>query len=416
VIKTLFICDKKGLKVNVKRIQWRLEQRRVSELVPYSKNPRIIDGNGLKDLENSFDEIGMAQPININTDNTILSGHARTQQLKKEGVEIVDVYVPDRKLTPKQEEAVIIRMNKNVAGTWDFEKLTNDFDFEDLENWGFTKDELSKPEVEVIEGKGDENHIPEAPAIAKTKLGDVWLLGKHRLICGDSTNLNTYEKLMRDAKADITFTSPPYNAGKTPKENGKYVNNTDDLSDEDYAQFLSDFTTNCLMFSDYVFSNIQSISGNKVALINHLYDMQSVYADTIIWNKESAQPAMARRVLNSQFEYIHIFSNEATRAIGKRDFRGTIPNLFTLGSRAGKEFAKVHKATFRVELPEMFLENFTELSCLDPFCGTGTTIIACEKNNRQCFGIELDPIYCDIIIKRWEKFTGKKAELESGDI
>ena len=226
-------------------------------------------------------------------------------------------------------------------------------------------------------------------------------------MCGDSTMIDDVEKLMSGEKADITFTSPPYNAGKTPKEDGKYLNNEDNLESSDYLEFLNSFTKNSLLFSDYVFSNIQSISGNKIALINHLYEMQEFYADTIIWNKGNAQPAMARRVLNSAFEYIHIFSNEATRAIGKRDFRGTISNIFELNSRAGKEFSKIHKATFRVELPVMFLENFTESSCLDPFNGTGTTLIACEKKNRNYFGMELDPVYCDVTIKRYMDYTGR---------
>tara|TARA_R100001509_G_scaffold120201_1_gene74462 strand:+ start:2015 stop:2548 length:534 start_codon:yes stop_codon:yes gene_type:complete len=125
-----------------KRIKWHLEKRKVKDLKPYEKNPRIISEIGLDQLKRSFDEIGFAQPININLDNTILSGHARVQQLLKENIEEVDCYVPDRQLTPKQEEAVIIRMNKNVAGEWDFEILKNEFDFVDLEDWGFKEDEF----------------------------------------------------------------------------------------------------------------------------------------------------------------------------------------------------------------------------------------------------------------------------------
>ena len=127
-----------------KRIKWHVEKRLISDLKPYEKNPRIITEQGLKHLKNSFDEIGFCQPININTDNTILSGHARIQQLKLDGVTEVDVYVPDRKLTPKQEEAVIIRMNKNTAGQWDFDKLANEFDIDNLIDWGFTADEIFK--------------------------------------------------------------------------------------------------------------------------------------------------------------------------------------------------------------------------------------------------------------------------------
>jgi site-specific DNA-methyltransferase (adenine-specific) len=127
-----------------KRIQWRLETRKLSELKPYDKNPRIITDESLEELRKSFDEIGEAQPININQDGTILSGHARYKVLLSEDPEReVSVYVPDRLLTPKQEEAVIIRMNKNIAGQWDFEKLQSLFELDDLLEWGFTESELA---------------------------------------------------------------------------------------------------------------------------------------------------------------------------------------------------------------------------------------------------------------------------------
>ena len=141
--------------------------------------------------------------------------------------------------------------------------------------------------------------------------------------------------------------------------------------------------------------------------------MKEVFADTMIWDKETAEPAMARRVMNSRFEYIYIFSKEANRAVGKKDFRGTVPNIFSLNSRAGKEFAKIHKATFRVELPEYFIETFCESSIIDLFGGTGTTMIAAEKKCVKSYLMELDPRYCDVIINRWQTLTGKDAVLES---
>jgi hypothetical protein len=127
-----------------KRINWTLVKKPISELKPHPKNPRIITEKGLKQLEESFDDIGFAQPVNINLDGTILSGHARIQQLQKEGQEFVDCYVPDRSLTPKQEEAVIVRMNKNVAGEWDFDILKSEFDLENLLDWGFSEIDFPK--------------------------------------------------------------------------------------------------------------------------------------------------------------------------------------------------------------------------------------------------------------------------------
>lgn len=127
-----------------KRIEWKPEVRPLKDLKPYSKNPRVITQYGLDQLGNSFDEIGNAQPININTDNTILSGHARWNRLLSENENgSCLVMVPDRTLTPKQEEAVIVRMNKNIAGDWDFNILANEFELDDLVNWGFKDSDLS---------------------------------------------------------------------------------------------------------------------------------------------------------------------------------------------------------------------------------------------------------------------------------
>lgn len=128
-----------------------------------------------------------------------------------------------------------------------------------------------------------------------------------------------------------------------------------------------------------------------------------------------AEPAMARRVLNSRFEYVYIFSNEAKRTVGKRDFRGTLSNIIEIKSRQDKEFSKIHKATYPVEFACFFIENFTESIVLDQFGGTGTTMIAAEKLNRNCYMMELDEKYVDVIIKRWEAFTGKEAiHIDSG--
>jgi hypothetical protein len=144
--------------IDDKRIKWNFKLMPLAKLNPHSKNPRIISDDRLKELQNSFDDIGFAQPININQDGTILSGHARFYQLQKEGVHTVACYVPDRLLTPKQEEVVIIRMNKNIAGEWDFEKLINEFDPTDLLEWGFNENELTQA---IILPPIDPDDIPD---------------------------------------------------------------------------------------------------------------------------------------------------------------------------------------------------------------------------------------------------------------
>tara|TARA_R110000787_G_C13421642_1_gene444908 strand:+ start:761 stop:1978 length:1218 start_codon:yes stop_codon:yes gene_type:complete len=394
-----------------------IEMVDINAIIPNPKNANRHSIEQIKRLEKLIEYQGFRNPLIVSARTGFLVvGHGRLEAATNLGLTKLPVITQEFK-DEAQEYAYLI--SDNEIARWAeldkhlvYEELKN-LDIDDIELLGLEDFEI--PGIDVLDPQTDEDEVPEV-ANPITVRGDVWLLGKHRLMCGDSTSIDDFEKLMSGSKADITFTSPPYNAGKTPKEDGKYANDSDDKSNEDYRDFLNTFTTNCLINSDYVFSNIQSLSGNKTALIDHLYDMKEVYADTMIWDKEVGQPAMAKNVLNSQFEYVHIFSNKANRAVGSKEFRGTISNIFRMNNMSGKEYAKVHKATFRVELPELFLGNFAKNSCLDPFNGTGTTMIACEKLGLNYFGMELDPLYTDITVKRWEEFTGKKAELENGSI
>lgn len=215
-------------------------------------------------------------------------------------------------------------------------------------------------------------------------------------------------------QADITITSPPYNAGNQGyygKDTSKYENDTDNKSAQEYRDFLNEFLRTAIQFSQYVFCNIQSLAGNKIALIDFLYDNKEIYADTMIWDKQHGQPASAYNVLNSAFEYIHIFSIKANRAIGTKTFRGTIDNVLRMNAQHSNQYSDIHNATFPIDFASFFVKNFSTTSVLDVFGGTGTTMIACEQLNRKCFMSELDPTYCDVIIDRWETFTGKKAVL-----
>ena len=233
-------------------------------------------------------------------------------------------------------------------------------------------------------------------------------------MCGDSTSVTDVEKLVNGNIMQMSFTSPPYNVGANigyENRDSKYANDDDNKTHDEYVQFLIDFTNNCIQNSDYTFVNIQSLANNKISLINYLYKMQDYYADTMIWDKGFGPPAIAKNVMNSAFEYIHIFSKNATRVIGTKEFHGTIPNVLHIGSQRKNEYADIHNATFSIEFVSFFIENFTNKNeyIMDLFGGTGTTLIACEQLNRNCFMMELDPKYCDVIIDRWETLTGEKA-------
>lgn len=385
-------------------------------LINHPKNRNKHGQDQIERLAELYKYHGIRHPIIVsNLSKFIVAGHGRKLAAIRAGIDQMPVVYQDFESSEAEyafiqaDNAIALWAELDLAGiNADIGDLGPDFDINMLGIQDFEIEPADKYQDK------DADEVPEEVEPV-AKLGQIYKLGEHRLMCGDSTDPQAMSDLMGGQKADITFTSPPYNAGRTPNGNEqKYLNDSDDKSADDFRELLNKFTSNCLNFSDYVFSNIQSLSGNKIALIEHLYDLKDKFADTIIWDKKTAEPAMARRVLNSRFEYIHIFSNEAKRTVGKRDFRGTIANIFELNSRQGKEYAKIHKATFPVQLPEYFIENFTESSCLDPFGGTGTTLIACEKKNRKCFMMELDPHYVDVIIARWEKFTGKKAELLNG--
>jgi len=269
---------------------------------------------------------------------------------------------------------------------------------------------------EYSEGAGgdDFDTTPEEGP-TRTHLGELWQLGKHRLLVGDSTKREDVERLMQGEKAAICFTSPPFNIGTSPNAPGKskYLNYEDDLTQDGYCNLLTKFTRLALQYCIYVFVNVQSLSGNKVALIDYLYQFKGHYADTIIWDKTTAEPAMANNVLNSQFEYVHIFSEKANRVIGTKEFRGTLSNVLSMNSRQDKQFSDVHKATFPLSFALHFVTEFSNQGevALDAFCGSGTTLIACERAGRKCYAMELEPRYADVILARYEAETGQTATL-----
>lgn len=174
-------------KKNTKRITWQIEKRKLADLKPHAKNPRQFTDKGMKDLENSINSIGFMQPININQDGTILSGHARTLKLKEMGETEVDVYVPDRLLTPKQEEEILVRANSNTAGQWDWDLLANEFEDFELAEWGL---EIPAIETEELEAKEDD-FDGEPPAEPITVLGDLYEIGR-KVWC---KNCKTYHNI-----------------------------------------------------------------------------------------------------------------------------------------------------------------------------------------------------------------------------
>lgn len=380
----------------------KIESIKISKLKAAPYNPRTSTAKQEDNLKASLEKFGVVEPVVYNKQTgNIVGGHFRVRELKKMGVKEVPCVVVD--LSIDDEKELNIRLNANT-GEWDWEMLANEWDSEQLDEWGLDVPDFTVKELEAEE---DDYEVPDQ-IHTDIVLGDLFEIGEHRLLCGDSTDSDAVAKLMNGEKADISFTSPPYNTKENAKlsphqKNGtKYNSYSDDLEDDEYLKLLMAFTQNSLLFSEYSFVNIQSLSGNKTALIDFLYNMKSMYADTIIWQKQNAQPAMAENVLNSQFEYIHIFSHKANRAIGTKKFRGTLSNVLEI-SKQTKNKVKEHNATFPINLPSHFVSNFCVSSVIDLFLGSGTTMVAAHQLNRKCYGMELDPKYCQVIVDRMLK-------------
>jgi len=210
----------------------------------------------------------------------------------------------------------------------------------------------------------------------------------------------------------IAFTSPPYNVGESSHLNSqpdgaasKYVNNDDNLTDGDYLKLLIGFTTQALRHCQYAIVNIQSVAGNKRTLIDYLHHFRDHFADVAVWHKTNAAPAMGKQVMNSQFEFMYLFGqgDQPSRAIQTASFaRGSVSNVYMAAGNSHNEFADVHAATFPLHLPTWVIQNFCNRGdgVVDQFCGTGTTLVACEQLGRTGYGMELSPAYVAVILQR----------------
>lgn len=389
----------------------------VDKLIPYVNNAKQHSASQVTKIASSIREFGFLNPVLIDASYNVIAGHGRILAAKKLQMDEVPCLFVEG-LSEAQRKAYILADNRlSELGEWDMELVMGEL--AELDDLGFDT-ELTGFEFEVEpEITDNEDDVPEPPTEPKAKLGDLYQLGRHRLICGDSTDVNVVERLMGGKKSTISFTSPPYNVGDNAKLNGtthmpecKYESGEDDL--EDYNELLNSTTKNMIMCSRWVFINLQMLANNKQTLCEWLNNYKDALCDVAIWHKTSAAPAMAERVMNSQFEFIFIFSNENnSRAIGTNNFRGTVSNIYEGSERRKNEFASIHSATFPLEFVGHFIKNFTNENdtVLDVFGGTGSTLIAAEQLNRSCYMCELDPKYIDVIIERWETFTGEKAVL-----
>jgi DNA modification methylase len=388
-----------------------------SELIPISKvkanpnNPRIIKDEKFKKLVKSIQEFPQMleiRPIVVNEEMIVLGGNMRLKACQESGLKEVHI-IKASELTEEQQKEFIIKDNVGF-GEWDWNDLANNWDSDKLEEWGL---DIPGFEGKVLEAEEDDFAAPDGGIETDIVVGDLFEIGEHRLLCGDSTDSDQVAKLMNRQKANVSFTSPPYNAGKSESLSGnthtvdnKYNEYNDNQTKDNYLDLLVGFTNNALLNSDYLVCNIQSLAGNKIALIEYLNKYKDNFIDVAIWDKGHGAPAMAENVMTSAWEYMFFISSKdkASRAIPNANFRGTVPNIYRGKPNRNNEFSSVHAATFPIDLPEWALQFTKEGDIvLDQFLGTGTTMVAAHQLKRKCYGMELDPKYCQVIIDRMKK-------------
>lgn len=376
----------------------KVEKRTVSSLIPFAKNSRTHSDEQVAQIAASIKEWGWTVPVLIDTDSNVIAGHGRLMAARKLGMEEVPVMVADG-WTDNQKRAYVIADNKLALNAgWDNELLylelndLKDIGF-DIELTGFNLDELADlTPIEIEEGLTDEDAVPEIPEEPITKLGDIWILGNHRLMCGDSTSIDAVEKLMDGNKVDLVFTDPPYNVAFNGRSGKHDVIKNDNLPEEEFEVFI-DEVCNTIKAVDpkayYIWCN-----WNFYGILQGKLD----YKTCIVW---------AKNVFGMGTGYRH--QHEFCLFNGKID--EVIKNESDLWE-VKKDTKYVHPTQKPVALSVRAFGNHIKLlNVLDLFGGSGSTLIGAEQTGRKAFVMELDPKYCDVIVKRWEQFTGKKAVL-----
>lgn len=377
-----------------------------NDLVMAEYNPRQLTKDQYTQLKDSINRFGLVDPLIVNKNkdrkNILVGGHQRLRIAKEIGLESIPCVEID--LSYDQEKELNIRLNKNV-GEWDYDALANYFDVGELTEWGFSNDELQFYEEEPTTGLIDDDEIPEVEEPI-TQAGDLWILGEHRLLCGDATKKEDVDILMDGKKADMVFTDPPYNALKSWKKdeaksetrlnpNDWFKN--DNMEWDEYYEFIKKSINNIKTDSYYICCDFR-IYPMLVYLLKELkYDLKHC----IVWAKNIWG-------LGKRYRFQHEFIIYATKNNPKFVGDNSQSDVWKIDVDRSKK----HKTPKPVELPLKAINNTInkEDLCVDLFLGSGTTLIACEKTNRKCYGMEIDPHYCDVIVKRWEEFSGNKAE------
>ena len=491
------------------------KQYPIEQLIFAEYNPRQLTKDQYQGLKDSITRFGLVDPVIVNKHkdrkNIIVGGHQRVKVAKDLGFK--DVPCVEVSLTLDKERELNIRLNRNT-GEWDWDSLANYFDVSDLLEWGFTDDDLQFKEPELVEGKIEDDEIPEVEE-AITKPGDMWILGEHRVLCGDATKKEDVEQLMEGQKVELLHADPPYGMGKEKDgiaNDNLYREKLDAFQMEWWESFRPYLKDNG---SAYIWGNAEDLW--RLWYVSGLKDSERLtFRNEIIWDKQGeGNPTL--RVCGSTFKNDRSFTQSERClffVLGEQGFNNNADNYWEgwesirhyldeerkkMGWKVSdiieitgktsashyfttsqwmfptekhyraiqtasknnafnkdydafkkdydafkkdyddlkKEFYKTrsffdsthdtmtdvwqfnrvkgeerhgHATPKPVEMIERIIKSSSQEKVIEPFLGSGSTLIACEKTNRKCYGMEIDPHYCDVIVKRWEEYTGNKAE------
>lgn len=396
-------------------MQHQIEYLKTSDLIPYARNSRTHSEEQVLQVASSIKEFGFTNPVLIDEEGVIIAGHGRTlaaQKLKLENVPCLRL----SHLTDAQKKAYVIADNKLALNAgWDDELLAielkdlQDSDF-DLSLTGFADDELNALLADAIdEGLVDEDETPEPPADPVSVLGDVWVLGQHRVMCGDSTSIDAVDELMQGQKADMVFTDPPYNADycsrvdKTRRKPwGGIIN--DKMTREAFDDFLVDINSTLWETLVNGGSIYECIDWKRYPQMANVFSDAFTHKAMIIWNKNYFG-------LGTYYRTKHEIILFGVKGEKLNTWNANHDEMDVWDVDREKVSDYQHPTQKPVTLPERAIINTSKPAdkILDLFGGSGSTLIACEKTGRQARLMELDPKYVDVIVKRWQDFTGKKA-------
>lgn len=417
----------------MQNLQWHTEKRVVDTLVPNSTNPRTISKKQLAALKKSLTMMGLVEIPALDLDNTVLAGSQRIKvlQVMGKGQTEIDVRVPNRVLTPEERNRYMIASN-SISGDWDYSRL-KDFDLDLLLDVGFEKDILNKIWAKELETSEDDFDVSKELAsitTPMTKLGDIILLGNHKLICGDSTDPKVLEKLLGDERADVICSDPVYNlkinynsgiGGK--QQYGGSVN--DDRTTEEYLAFIERTLENALAVSRDDVHVFYWCDQSKIWIVQTTYNKLGITNRRVcVWikNGHNATPLVAFNKCYEPCVYgtkgkpdiaddIQNLTEVLNKEIGNGNNLMHTLDVWPVKRLAGKDYE--HATSKPPTVYEKAFKRCTKPGdiILDSFCGSGSSLIAAQQLNRRLYGVELEPQFCDVIIRRFDKLTGIKAQV-----